>query len=423
MDMTCAKCGNENREGAKFCKKCGSAVPVAGTTTTTTGSGLEACSACNARNTAGSRFCATCGNPMGATPPLTTSAPAPTMAPPLPSKLLPVPPGKRMSTAPPLPSGPTPVLPGQRTTTVPASVMNTASRYTETNVPPQVTTPAAAIHTYAPPPPPVPAPEPFPVPVIEKPVALPVTQNVEAHALVKELAPDPRETLAAVADSPVLASTSTRAESKASAPVEPPINSSSTLITGGRAVAAALCVLVLCVLAGGYFWYQGKQRDKSAAIERIKLEAETQLRAERKKTEEANQAKTEAELKVAKQATANGIARSKTEKDKLAAGGSSGAVVKQPVPARIVAQPILVQPSAPPVAAQPAPQLVNVPPPVVQAPVPQAPASPKEFCEGKPNFVSKGLCDQRECEKPQFVDSNYCKAYRDMQARNRRIEN
>jgi class 3 adenylate cyclase/tetratricopeptide (TPR) repeat protein len=54
--MSCAKCGAENREGAKFCKEC--AAPI-----------LAKCSRCGAASQPGSKFCDECAAPLTATPP------------------------------------------------------------------------------------------------------------------------------------------------------------------------------------------------------------------------------------------------------------------------------------------------------------------------------------------------------------------
>jgi class 3 adenylate cyclase len=51
--MRCAKCGTDNREGRKFCSKCGS--PLAPT-----------CPKCGASNQPGEDFCGECGSALGA---------------------------------------------------------------------------------------------------------------------------------------------------------------------------------------------------------------------------------------------------------------------------------------------------------------------------------------------------------------------
>ena len=182
-------------------------------------------------------------------------------------------------------------------------------------------------------------------------------------------------------------------------------------------IGAALGFLLLCVLGGSYFWYQGEKQKRSAEMERVKIEAEAQIQAERKRTEETKQAVTNAELKAANLPAAKETSRVKPEKEKSA----SETLVRQRAPQQSAQKTVLplpaAQPTLQPVTAQPAVQ------PVVQPPVVQARASPQEFCEGKPNFISKGICDMRECEKPQYFDSGYCKAYRELSARSRRIEN
>src|SRR5262249_18484904 len=53
--MRCAKCGAENRDGAKFCKDC--AAPL-----------LTKCSNCDATMQPGSKFCDECGVPVQQVP-------------------------------------------------------------------------------------------------------------------------------------------------------------------------------------------------------------------------------------------------------------------------------------------------------------------------------------------------------------------
>jgi class 3 adenylate cyclase len=50
--MKCAKCGAENREGAKFCNEC--AAPIE-----------ASCARCGSRNKPGARFCDECGTSLG----------------------------------------------------------------------------------------------------------------------------------------------------------------------------------------------------------------------------------------------------------------------------------------------------------------------------------------------------------------------
>ncbi|MDP9180990.1 MAG: protein kinase, partial [Chloroflexota bacterium] len=68
--MTCSRCGQENREGRRFCAQCG-------------GSLASACPSCGAANEPDERFCGDCGKPLSTG---TTAAPAAT---PVPSPALP----------------------------------------------------------------------------------------------------------------------------------------------------------------------------------------------------------------------------------------------------------------------------------------------------------------------------------------------
>jgi len=44
------------------------------------------------------------------------------------------------------------------------------------------------------------------------------------------------------------------------------------------------------------------------------------------------------------------------------------------------------------------------------APPPVQPG-PKQFCADRPNFISRGICERRECEKPINAKDPYCEQY------------
>ena len=39
---------------------------------------------------------------------------------------------------------------------------------------------------------------------------------------------------------------------------------------------------------------------------------------------------------------------------------------------------------------------------------PQGPRTPQEACAGRPNLISRGVCETRACERPEFRDQAYC---------------
>src|SRR5215469_4397102 len=67
--MRCAKCGNDNREGRRFCAECGAALALK-------------CARCGASNEPGEKFCGDCGTPLAAAggasiaPPVRAAGPA-----------------------------------------------------------------------------------------------------------------------------------------------------------------------------------------------------------------------------------------------------------------------------------------------------------------------------------------------------------
>src|SRR5215469_13632969 len=49
--MRCGKCGNDNREGRRFCAECGAVLAIQ-------------CAQCGASNEPGEKFCGQCGKPL-----------------------------------------------------------------------------------------------------------------------------------------------------------------------------------------------------------------------------------------------------------------------------------------------------------------------------------------------------------------------
>jgi Double zinc ribbon len=62
--MRCPACGNENREGAKFCRGCGASFP-------------SACPKCGAHLSLQDRFCDSCGHRLGQQTPAPVAPPDP----------------------------------------------------------------------------------------------------------------------------------------------------------------------------------------------------------------------------------------------------------------------------------------------------------------------------------------------------------
>lgn len=60
--MQCPQCGFENRDDARFCKRCGQSLQGAST------AAAPLCPACGAEVKPGARFCARCGRPLAASP-------------------------------------------------------------------------------------------------------------------------------------------------------------------------------------------------------------------------------------------------------------------------------------------------------------------------------------------------------------------
>jgi ribosomal protein L40E len=67
MLMICPKCGTENRDGAMFCKGCGSALAEASPSDVTIAKAGLLCAECGHDNKPTARFCAKCGSPLAVT--------------------------------------------------------------------------------------------------------------------------------------------------------------------------------------------------------------------------------------------------------------------------------------------------------------------------------------------------------------------
>lgn len=101
--MQCPKCGFENRDDARFCKRCGNALQARAASASSQDGG-RTCPACGAPAKPNARFCPSCGKL------LTDAAPPPRQRPPQPHPTPPprqkysAPPSPRRSEAPPPPS-------------------------------------------------------------------------------------------------------------------------------------------------------------------------------------------------------------------------------------------------------------------------------------------------------------------------------
>ena len=188
------------------------------------------------------------------------------------------------------------------------------------------------------------------------------------------------------------------------AQAQPPVEPSARIgaATGRRSIGIAL--IAIAAIGGLGYWGWTKKLEPDA----------TALRTEQDRA------------RAAAQETAPPLQPRSAEPE--AAGDGKTAAVQAPEPSR-AAEPARspVQPppraraqaprappqeraAGPSTAIEP-PRAPSPPPPsVVQSapPPPSKPASVKESCADRPNFVSRGLCESRLCKTPEWVTTPYC---------------
>jgi hypothetical protein len=198
--------------------------------------------------------------------------------------------------------------------------------------------------------------------------------------------------------------------------------------------------LVVAIAAGGYYWYQRDLMQKATAAARLRQDAESkrqaelqqqaQLEAARISAEDAERDRERAARKAAQLATEQAAAAQVAQNAKTAAKAVRDRAAKEVI-ARQQAKDIAEREakarrqaeSDAAVARIAAGQAVtSAPTPIPVAPVPQirqtGPESPEAICAATTNFFSRAICESRECSKPNFFDSNYCKVLRERASRN-----
>ena len=198
----------------------------------------------------------------------------------------------------------------------------------------------------------------------------------------------------------------------------------------GNTILVAALGLSLALLASGAVWFYMEKRGAEAdkvrllALAQAKQHAEAKMqadvRAARKRAEEAEQALIDAEQQVAlagkqqeaarryAEAVAKADARTKADKamreaqSKRQAAERTMQEAQERRRAEEAAMAAAQAKPAPPPPPPPAPKVV------AQAP----PPSPPSLCKPLTNIISRGFCETRECIKPEYVNSEYCRAIR-----------
>jgi hypothetical protein len=171
-------------------------------------------------------------------------------------------------------------------------------------------------------------------------------------------------------------------------------------------------------------------RQDAESKRQAELQQQAQLEAARNSAEVAERDREKAERKVAQLATAQAAAAQVAQNGRVAAKAARDRAAKEII-ARQQAKDIAEREAkarrqaendaalARNVAGQ---AVAAAPIPLPTAPVPQirptGPESPEAICAATTNFFSRAICESRECSKPNFFDSNYCKVLRDRASRN-----
>jgi ribosomal protein L40E len=173
---------------------------------------------------------------------------------------------------------------------------------------------------------------------------------------------------------------------------------------------------------GGYYWYRADQQHKAAEAESKRQEAEArhqlevqraaELDAARARAEQAERTAKEAELRAAQAAAeaaqaqaraaeqANREAQARAAQERAAREAqvrSAQDRANREAQARVQAEQDAARARA--LASQ-------------RQPVQRYEQTPAAFCATKSNFISRAICEQRECQKPVYFNTGYCQAVR-----------
>ena len=199
-------------------------------------------------------------------------------------------------------------------------------------------------------------------------------------------------------------------------------------------VALGALAATAVIVAGGVIWYQQEKAALQAESVRLaELQMQAQVRAVRKRAEEAEQARIDAEQQAAhalaqqenarREAEAartevrTAAARAAREAQLLARRQAAERAQQEAVEKRraeeIAAASVQTRAAMAAAAASAARAAAAAQAAASQKPETQAvAASPEALCRAQANFILRGFCEARECIKPQYIDSPYCRSLR-----------
>lgn len=199
-----------------------------------------------------------------------------------------------------------------------------------------------------------------------------------------------------------------------------------------RFVAAGLLGVTAILIGAGVYLYESRRVFGEDERRRIEAEAQrkaeqkyaAELRAARRRIEDAEQARIDAEqqashaLSQQEQAKRDALAVRTEVKANAERAAARAAQLRRQAEERAqqeaaekrrLEEAAAASAAARAAAVQPRP----APPPPPRPVEPQvAQASPEPICRTASNFITRGFCEARECIKPQYVGSDYCRSLR-----------
>lgn len=200
----------------------------------------------------------------------------------------------------------------------------------------------------------------------------------------------------------------------------------------GRLLAwggAGLLAGALVAAAATWGWHERRAAGQvAAAVQQADQRHQAELRAVHRRYEEVEQARIDAEQQsshffASQQAARREADATRAELKAAAARAAREAQGRREEGerARLLAlERKRAEEQAAAAAAARTPAVVPPPPPARPPPLPKpaapvqqtAQASPEALCRSMTNFITRGICETRECIKPQYIASDYCRSLR-----------
>jgi ribosomal protein L40E len=201
----------------------------------------------------------------------------------------------------------------------------------------------------------------------------------------------------------------------ANSPAEPPPSVPSKFSRKLIIAIAGAVVAFSAMSGGGYYWYRADQQHKAAEAEarhQLEVQRAAELDAARARAEQAERAAREAELRAAQAAaeTAQAQARAAEQANREAQARAAQERAAREAQVRAAQDRSDREAQARIQAEQDAARARAL---ASQRQLAQrSEQTPATFCATKSNFISRAICEQRECQKPVYFNTGYCQAVR-----------